>query len=79
MVVEGSNDETHFSGFSVVGSTDTGTDMKKSSAKASEAKPGLERVRQPDWSRQRAESPLTLQLCASMASCLMRMASLSLD
>lgn len=57
MVVEGSNDETlHFSGFSVVGA---GTDMKKSAAKASAAKPGLESVRQACCSRHTAESPLT--------------------
>lgn len=56
----------------------TGTHMKESAAKASGAKPGLESVRQAYWSRQRAESPLTLPLCTSMASCLLRTASLPL-
>lgn len=57
MAVEGSNDETlHFSGLRVVGA---GSDLKKSAAKASEAKPGVESARQACWSRHRAESPLT--------------------
>lgn len=57
---------------------DTGTDMKGSAAKASGAKPGLESVRQAYGSRQRAESPLTPQLWPSMASCLLRTASVTL-
>lgn len=47
--------------------------------KRSEAKPGLESLRQAKWGRQRAGSPLTPQLCASVASCVMRTFSFSLD
>lgn len=53
---------------------DTGSDMKRSGAK-----PGLESLRQAKWGRQRAGSPLTPQLCASVASCPMRTFSFSLD
>lgn len=77
MVVEGINDLVRLALHRA--EADTGTHMQESAAKASGAKPGLESVRQAYWSRQRAESPLTPQLCASTASCLLRTASLPLD